>query len=379
MRYLGVRKPEGTVDRSESKRFGAEGGKKRAANLTKSQRSQQAALAAISRWHRELPVAQWGSPDKPLRLGVIEIPCYVLTDERRVLVQRGLQTAIGMSTSGGAGGAHRMARFIESLEAKGLPTNNLSVRMRNPIVFRIPRLPKPAYGYEATIITDICSSVVEAQKREMLAKNQAKFVSQCELLLRALAEKGITDLVDEVTGYKQDSDQREITLFLRAYVNTELREWVNTFPRSFFEQLCRLKNVPPPKENMRLPQYFGNIVNDLVYTRIAPGVLPELRTVNPVVGPKGRRRAKHHQFMTDNLGAPKLLNLVGLLEGMAHRFEDGQYDAYKAYVDRHIPNYGTLPLWNAADVPSMLAQANAKLIPAFSSVGVVQQELPLGQ
>lgn len=361
----------------ESKKFGAEGGKKRAANLTKAERSEQAAIAAISRWHKELPVAQWGSPEKPLRLGAIEIPCYVLMDERRVLVQRGLQTGIGMSTSGGTGGAHRMARFIASLEAKGLKTNNLAMRIRNPIVFRIPRLPKPAYGYEATIITDICNAVVEAQKEGFLTIPQQKYAAQCESVLRALAEKAITDLVDEVTGFKQDAEQREITYFLRAYVNTELRDWVGAFPRSFFEQLCKLRNVPPPKENMRLPQYFGNIVNDLVYTRIAPGVMPELRSVNPVIGPKGRRKGKFYQFMTNELGSPKLLNLVGKLEGMAHAFGVGEYDRYKAYVDRTLPNFGSLPLWSTADIPSMIAQANAKLLPSPTHETPPNQQLEL--
>lgn len=345
----------------ESKFYGAKGGRARAAKLTKAERSAAASMAAAARWQKGLPVAAYGSPDKPLLLGGIEIPCYVLDDGRRVLVQRGLQTGIGMSTSGGSSGAHRMGRFIESLEAKGLQTNNLAVRMQSPVVFRIPGLPKPAYGYEATIVPEICNAIVHAQKRGLLLATQEKYAKQCETLVRALADKGITALVDEVTGFKEISDQEQIARFLRAYVNRELRQWVSTFPRSFFEQLCRLKGIAFPKENMRLPQYFGHIVNELVYTRLAPGVLPELRTVNPVVGPRGRRKAKHFQFVTENVGSPKLLNLVGRLEGMAYMFGDGQYDEYKRYVDRMIPNYGTLPLFEAADIERRIATANGRV------------------
>ena len=39
-----------------------------------------------------------GTPDRPLLIGDIEIPCYVLEDETRILSQRGMQLAIGMST-----------------------------------------------------------------------------------------------------------------------------------------------------------------------------------------------------------------------------------------------------------------------------------------
>ncbi len=125
-----------------------------------------------------------------------------------------------------------------------------------------------------------------------------------------------------------------------------------------------------------MPQYFGNIINELVYTRIAPGVLPELRAVNPVVGPKGRRKAKHFQHMTENVGNPKLLNLVGRLEGIAHRFDDGEWDAYKKYVDQQIPNYGSLPLFESADIPKMLKSANTRLVGAPPSQTAT---VPIGQ
>lgn len=35
-----------------------------------------------------------------------------------------------MSTSGGADGAHRLAQFIEALEAKGIEVNDLPLRIR---------------------------------------------------------------------------------------------------------------------------------------------------------------------------------------------------------------------------------------------------------
>ena len=38
-----------------------------------------------------------GAPDRPLVIGDIEIPCYVLEDKTRVLSQRGFLKAIGRS------------------------------------------------------------------------------------------------------------------------------------------------------------------------------------------------------------------------------------------------------------------------------------------
>src|SRR5580692_4698450 len=112
----------------------SKGGKMRAENLTPKERSDIAKHAAAVRWSKpggmelrpeELPRALCGSPDHPLRIGEVEMPCYVLEDGTRLLAQRGLQSGLGMSTSGGSGGAHRLARFVGSLEAKGLNAKGL--------------------------------------------------------------------------------------------------------------------------------------------------------------------------------------------------------------------------------------------------------------
>ena len=45
-------------------------------------------------------LAKYGAADRPLKIGGIEIPCYVLADGTRVLAQRGLQSGIGLSEGG---------------------------------------------------------------------------------------------------------------------------------------------------------------------------------------------------------------------------------------------------------------------------------------
>src|SRR5207247_2484783 len=106
------------------RKVAADGGRARAETLEPEKRQEIARQAAAARWGQarvpRLPRAVYGSPDRPLRIGEIEIPCYVLEDGRRVLSKRGMQSGVGMSTSGGTSGAHRMVRFLEALEAKGL-------------------------------------------------------------------------------------------------------------------------------------------------------------------------------------------------------------------------------------------------------------------
>jgi hypothetical protein len=95
---------------------------------------------------------------------------------------------------------------------------------------------------------------------------------------------------------------------------------------------------------MRLPRYFGHIVNDIVWDRLAPGIKDELRRRNPVVD--GRRKHRHHQFLTQNIGNPRLLHHLGLLEGLAVGFVDGDYERFHQRVDAKFQNYKSLPLFS---------------------------------
>src|SRR5438874_2346078 len=97
----------------ESKKYGAQGGKARAKNLTKEQLSEIGRRGALTRWVNEgslkIIPAIYGASDRPMRIGDVELPCYVLADERRVFSQRGLQAALGLSEGGGKGGARKIA------------------------------------------------------------------------------------------------------------------------------------------------------------------------------------------------------------------------------------------------------------------------------
>ncbi len=109
----------------------AKGGVARAGALTADERKTIAKKAADARWSGEIKTATHGSDDHPLRIGDIEIPCYVLEGGTRVLSQRGLQTGIGMSISGGSFGEQRMAGFVDSLSQKGINVKDLASRISN--------------------------------------------------------------------------------------------------------------------------------------------------------------------------------------------------------------------------------------------------------
>lgn len=73
--------------------------------------------------------------------------------------------------------------------------NNVLIEVAaNPIKFKTPR-GQVAYGYEATILADICDAILEARKANKLAKQQERIAAKAEILVRGFARVGIIALV----------------------------------------------------------------------------------------------------------------------------------------------------------------------------------------
>jgi hypothetical protein len=248
-----------------------------------------------------------------------------------------------MSTGGGSTtGEQRIALFLDSLSQKGIDIKDLSLRIRNPIRFTQGGAGPVAYGYEATILADICDAILAARKAGSLLMQQTHIAERCEILVRGFARVGIIALVDEATGYERDRIAGSLAKILEAFIAKELQPWVKTFPSDYYEQLFRLRHLPYSSDSVKRPQYFGVLTNDIVYKRLAPGVLDELKNVTER-DDDGRPRHKYFQKLTANIGYPKLREHLGSVVTIMKLSED--YTDFKNKLDRIHPSYGrTIPL-----------------------------------
>jgi hypothetical protein len=289
--------------------------------------------------------AEYGSPDHPLELGGLKIPCYVLDDGTRVLGQSHMIMALGMSHGGSGGtGGDRLAKFVGQTRLEPYVERALAERTANPIKFRV-KSGGIAYGYDATILADICEAVLKARDAGVLMKQQDHIAAQCEILVRGFARVGIIALVDEATGYQEIRDRLALQAILEKYLTDEWAKWTKTFPDEFYIELFRLRDVPyppPGKHKNWRPSYVGHWTNDIVYSRLAPGVLKALKKKNPVTE-KGYRKARHHQLFTRDYGHPAmkehLANVIFLMRTCV------SWADFKRRLDRAAPRQGdTIPL-----------------------------------
>lgn len=318
----------------------AKGGVARAAILSSEQRKEIAKNAAKARWSADkddIPMAAYGSIDKPLRIGDLTIPCYVLEDGRRVLVQRGMLDAMDMKQgTAGKGGGDRLSKFVATKAMIPFVSNDLADVINKPILFTTPGGSK-AYGYEATVLADLCDAVLSARKNGKLNYQQKHIAIQCEILIRAFAKVGIIALVDEATGYQNDRAKDALAAILEAFIAKELQPWVKTFPSDYYQELFRLRGLNFPTDSVKRPQYFGILTNDIIYKRLAPGVLEELKKETQKNN-SGRSKHKLFQKLTTNVGYPKLREHLGAVIAVM-RFSD-TYQEFITKLDRHYPRYG---------------------------------------
>jgi hypothetical protein len=314
----------------------AAGGYARAKQLTKAERREIGRRAAAARWETsELAQAVCASEDnKPLRLADVELDAYVLEDGTRVLSQAGLLRAIGRNPRAAVRSASIPPMLQGAAFEQFLTTEVLE--MAQPIAFRTPNGSR-AYGYRAEFLPQVCEIYLKARDARTLAPNQKRIAAQADVLMRAFATVGIIALVDEATGYQDVRSRDALAHILEQFIAKELQPYITTFPNDFYRQMFRLRGLDFPHDTVKKPQYFGHLTNDVIYKRIAPGVLDELKRVTPR-DEKGRTKNRYFQHLTSNIGYPKLREHLGSVVTLMKLSKD--WDDFKTKLELIHPRYG---------------------------------------
>jgi hypothetical protein len=325
------------------RRGGLKGGKARAALMTPDERKVAAQLAAQSRWDIEKGV-QRAICDGMFPLGTMELECAVLPGAVRVLSQRAVMKALSRYRPGGrgvtdTGEPDAMPRFVAAKNLQPFISDELRSALLEPILYRAPGSKgngQPAHGIRAELLAEICEVYLDAAKAKVLKPQQENAAKAAEILHRALAKTGIIALVDEATGFQYDRARNALAEILEAFIGKELAKWVKTFGDDFYKELFRLRKKKTDDIKKR-PPYFGKLTNEIVYSRLAPGVLAELRQKNPA-NTAGHRRHRHFQWLTQDVGHPKLREHLATATALMKISPD--WETFIGHLDQVAPKQG---------------------------------------
>lgn len=278
----------------------SKGGSARAASLTPDERSAIARKAAEAKHNKPLPMA---THKGILKIGETEIQCFVLDDGRRVISGRGLTTAIGMKGRGQGVGR------ISTLKAVKLSqNNNLPLAIEKPILFLggSPKVGQPSDGFEATVLQELCEALLEARDAGvLLSDHDLRYAKEAEILIRSFARLGIVALVDEATGFQSERPKDALQQYLQMLLRKELAVWAKKFPDEFYENIYKIRGWVWPGIGKNRYSVVAHYTRDLVYERMAPGLLKTLEEKTPK-DEHGNRPARMHQWLTGDIGDPML-------------------------------------------------------------------------
>lgn len=264
------------------------------------------------------------------------IPCYVLEDGARIISGNQMQEALKLFPDAAKiKSGSRLARLLAYESIKSLIANKYDPGHFEPIICYNGN--QKINGYEATVLADICEIMLDARVLGLLTgERQKQIANQCEILIRSFARVGIIALVDEATGYQKDKNRAkdELQKFLKQFMREDAARWIKRFEDSFFEMIYRMRGWTWNYTHKH-PGVVGVWINDIVYERVAPLVLSELKAKNPVTE-KGSRKNKHHVFLTDEIGIPKLLNHLAAVEALG-RASGYDWNRFMTMLDKAFP------------------------------------------
>ncbi len=325
----------------------AAGGTARAAKLTPDQRSDIARKGALAKQaNYNATLAAIATHKGILKVSDLQIPCFVLNDGRRVISGRGMTAAIGMKGRGSG-----IARISGLKVLNSFENSSLIKTIESPIQFLggSPKVGMPSDGFEATVLQDLCEAILQARDSGLLLTEQELRYGQfADMLIRSFARVGIVALVDEATGFQLERPVDALQKYLEMLVSKELAAWIKKFPDEFYENIYKLKGWQWPGMQKNRYSVVGHYTRDLVFERLAPGLLPLLEQKNPK-DDKGNRPVKLHQWLTQDIGDPMLAQHMHSLV-MFQRLAIANGHGWKRFlktVDQVLPRKGAtleLPL-----------------------------------
>jgi len=291
-----------------------------------------------------------------LSLGGEEIECAVLENGVRVLSQRALTKALG-APSGGAAFAKRRSQegvadlpiFMAYERIKPFINNELSASLKSPIEYFPKHGGRSAFGVKAELIPEVCDVWLKARDGGVLNERQKIIAKKADILMRGLAHVGIVALVDEATEYQPIRDKETLQKILDRFLRKEFAAWAKRFPDEFYEEMFRLRGWQWHGLKVSRPSIVGHYTNDLVYERLAPGLLEELKRRNPK-DESGHRRHKHHQWLTEDIGHPALAQHLYATIGFMRAAST--WDQFYRMMQRAFPKLNTTMLLPMPDSDS---------------------------
>jgi hypothetical protein len=240
--------------------------------------------------------------------------------------------AIGFSRRGS-----RFAVFVNSNTMIDYIGRDLREKIDKPFIFQPSAaaagnpVTERAHGYDATILIDICNSILAAKADGKLSGSRyERMTQQAQIVLSASGKSGIRGLVYSLAGYSPSTE--EVIAAFKLYVQEEARKYEQEFPNELYTQWHRLYGIPVPARGK--PWQFRHLTVKHIYFPLAKSRGKILELIRALKSQDGDRQKKRFQFLNE-LGARALRMHIGRVLEMSESSPD-----QKTYERKILDRFG---------------------------------------
>jgi len=280
-----------------------------------------------------------------LSIGGWQIRCYISTDERRLISERDMHRMLGINSV--QTGRQRLADLLNNPLLRGPRFVELRKKILSPVKL-IEKDGSVVFSHEGEVLIDYCRCLLDLRRTKALPKWAEAYAETAEMLVSSFAKVGISALIDEATGHQTKRHKEALQKLLDHYFRKEYAQWSKRFPDWFYEEVFRLKRWKWNELSSKRPPIVGKVTKDIVYSRLEVGVVDQLERLNPVLE-NGRRKVKHHQWLTDHIGHPALDTHFYALRGLMRA--SGDYEKFYHTLQLAFPKRNECVQLELDDIP----------------------------
>lgn len=250
------------------------------------------------------------------------VSCYVLSDDRRVIVKRAMAGALGGNVA--TTEPTVLERYIERL-----PNGSALLTARPNIEFSLPK-GGVAEGIEAGTIAKMLRLYAEAWGAGSLRANQIPVAQRAVKMLSQFAEIGIVALIDEATGHQSRRPKDALQQRLLDMIRAE-QDDIDPVYKPLLVELARLPGSSHcDYDGTGNPPAWGPLAANICKSCVWDDAgMARFRELNPMPS----REHRDTQHLTAE-GKKLLVRVLGIAEAFASTSRN--WDEWRSKMEKHF-------------------------------------------
>lgn len=252
----------------------------------------------------------YGSESLPLRIGNIEIPCYIIENVGAVFTRDGFQQALGYDGKSSAW----LYDFLGSINKFYPIPGILFEAYEQPIAFEIRRADGTSAVMEGIIPETLemtCITIINAKKDGYLSVGQLKHAKAAEKIINYALDNNLHRDVEVATGFVflKETGKKHLQQMLIDNNGEMLYQWTKTLPDAFFEKMLDLHGLHWT-DLRKKPAEVAKILHETVFSRLPETLVETLRTEMPKRAYKSKNRLSDNEHPELKIYIAEVLSLL---------------------------------------------------------------------